>query len=112
MSTVGTRGNLVRGFKGLPSVESPKMYFPPPPSPPPPEQVVRTHVEGCPPRGLPGDSASMVFIGGHHIDTTYQARMNISEKEKNKQASKQAGVQASLVVQWLRIHLPMQGTQF
>ena len=68
-----------------------------------PKQVVRSHVEGCPPRGLPGDSTPMVFIGVHHIDTTYQACMNISEKEK----SKQTGVQASLVVKWLRIHLPL-----
>ena len=98
MSIVGTRGNLVRGFKGFPSLESYNMYFPPAPSPPPPEQVVRTHVKGCAPRGLPGDSAPMVFIGGHHIGTTYQAHMNISEKEKSKQASRCSGFPGGPVV--------------
>ena len=55
-------------------------------------------MEGCPPRGLPGDSTPMVFIGVHHIDTTYQACMNISEKEKRKQANWCSGFPGGQVV--------------
>ena len=107
----GDQGKPSERFQGSSVSGVTQDVLPPTTTPPapPPEQVVRTHVEGCPPRGLLGDSAPMVFIGVHHADTTYQACMNISEKEKSKQAT---GVQASLVVQWLRIHLPMQGAQF
>lgn len=47
-----------------------------------------THVECCQPRGLPGDSAPMVFIGVDHVDTIGHTQcMNISDSEKESRCS-------------------------